>query len=221
MIHDFINLLFPRTCLITKQPLAKREQYISTEARLSLPVLNYLNFNVTPLVHASWYLDEAYAYMPYSKGSDVGVILHAIKYRNAPGLATMLSRWFIHEWKLLASLDVDYVVPVPLHSKRLKTRGYNQSAYIAGELAKAAEAPLAESLMRRKRNTNTQTKKEKGERIRNVECAFELTQPVEGKHILLVDDVITTGATVSACAEELVKANAASVKAVALAFALQ
>ena len=149
-------------------------------------------------------------------------ILHALKYQHVPALAFYLGKIYGGDLKA-AGLNnkADMIVPVPLHPARQRKRGYNQSAEFARGLSATLNVPLNTSILVRARVTETQTRKNRLMRWQNVETAFELKQAkvVEGKRILLVDDVITTGATLEACGQTLVKAGVASLSVAGIAYA--
>jgi ComF family protein len=135
-------------------------------------------------------------------------LLHAIKYKGNKQLATLLGNWFgnyLRDEKKL--MQVDFLLPVPLHEKKLKQRGYNQSEEFAIGLSQKLDVETNTSLLIRKAFTNTQTKKSKYERWENVEHMFEVTDigALKNKPVVLIDDVITTGATIEACCDVLQK----------------
>ncbi len=117
--------------------------------------------------------------------------------------------------------EIDFVIPVPLHKKRFRERGYNQSSFIAQGIAKSLKTQSNDSNLFRKTYTSTQTKKTKFQRWLNVENKFQLNQPelFENKHILLVDDIITTGSTIEACAEQLSKVKGIKISIASLGVA--
>ena len=147
--------------------------------------------------------------------------IHALKYQQYPELADLLARYMIkvfdeEPWRQLAP-KIDAVVPVPLHSERLAERGYNQSELLAAELCRASGLYLAPQLLRRTRSTRQQVGLNAAERQQNVDGAFWAETEIRGKTLLVVDDVYTTGATLSACATAAVSAGAKTVYALALA----
>ncbi|MEM8600325.1 MAG: phosphoribosyltransferase family protein [Bacteroidota bacterium] len=147
----------------------------------------------------------------YDERGTVARLQQRLKYGNRPHLGDALGRWLAES---LPEASFDLVVPVPLHGQRLLARGYNQSARLARGAASARELPYHEGLLRRARPTRTQTKLGHGERWDNVRGAFVLPSAsteegqIEGRHVLLVDDVMTTGATLAAAALPLVDAGA-------------
>ncbi len=165
-------------------------------------------------------LEKASALFVFEKSGRVQRLLHAIKYKNAHDLAEHLGVYHATELATCHYFDdVDVIVPIPLHPKKEKKRGYNQSAFFADGLAKELHKPVLYTGLKRLENTGTQTKRRRFERWENVEGIFALNDAtLSGKHLLLVDDVITTGATIEAAYIPL-KAAGARVSACCLAYA--
>lgn len=201
------------------------ERYLCTYCLSSLPRSNYhlvadnqiarmLNGRVPSEISASFLL--------YEKKGRVQSLLHALKYHNQKELGEFLGLKYAEE--LLESpvvRDVDVVIPVPLHEKKLRSRGYNQSEWFARGLCAGLKKPLDCSTLRRVKATSTQTRKRKYERWQNVEGIFELTAPetLRDRHCLLVDDVITTGATIEAAWMALSQAPGSRISVMSIAFA--
>ena len=149
-------------------------------------------------------------------------MLHAIKYRGNKELAILIGKWYAKDLKGHAIIGkADCIIPVPLHHKKRKIRGYNQSEEFAKGIAEGLDIPCINHVLLRSEFTATQTKKNKYERWENVEDVFELQNPEEliGKHIILVDDVITTGATIEACCHKLYAIEGIKISVLSMAFA--
>lgn len=177
---------------------------------------------VSSRLYGRFQFKHALALFSFKNESKIQGMMHAIKYANSPMLAHSLGMRcgkFLKENSL--SAEIDLVVPVPLHTKKTKLRGYNQSAFFASGIAEASGIACSEDCIRRVRFTETQTKKDSLERFLNVQSAFDLNKPDElsGKSVLLVDDVLTTGATLEACAETLLKANVRDISVATIAIA--
>ncbi len=222
MFNDFISLLFPHCCVISQEPLPKGEQYISTTYAASLPKYDLYSSNVnlerkfSGLVNAKHVL----AYYKFSKKSGVQKILHQIKYKNLPEVGELTGRWFGHALMNAGfQHKFDLILPVPLHKAKKRKRGYNQSDYIAKGMAEGLQTEWSGDILRRIVNTQTQTKKGREERFNNTENIYAIQNPalIIGKSILIVDDVITTGATVGQCALLLLEAGCKEVSIAALA----
>jgi len=167
-------------------------------------------------------LTQAVAWFYFRKGSIYQDVLHKLKYNDRPDIGFLLGRQYGFELnRSTGFIRPDLLIPVPLHPRKLRKRGYNQSMAIAGGLSAGLGIPLSGKALTRPNATSTQTRKSRYERYLNVTGKFRVTEPglVENKHILLIDDVITTGATLEACAEELVRIPGVTVSVVALAWA--
>lgn len=207
--ESFVSILFPPLCVSCENVLLYQEAFICTRCRYHLPVNDHSSFmknEITQRLLGKAPIRAGAAYLSFSKSSLVQVIIHQLKYRNDRGIGQYLGRRFGAQ--LLTSpwySDVDLVVPLPLHKKKKRIRGYNQSEYIAEGIAEAMALPLDTTNFIRIVNTDTQTKKNRIQRHDNVEDAFSCVNPsvFQRKHILLVDDVLTTGATVASAARTL------------------
>jgi len=167
-------------------------------------------------------IEKATSYFFYNKGSDYRHILFKLKYNGYKELGEVMGRYMANE--LLASdffKGVDVVIPVPLHSKRKKVRGYNQSDWIALGISLATGIPMDLNTLVRSVSNNTQTRKSVFDRWENVKDVFQVTSPekIQGKHILLVDDVLTTGATLVSCATKLLESSDVKISIITLAVA--
>jgi ComF family protein len=174
-----------------------------------------LFYGRTPLLLASSF------YLFQKKGS-IQKIMHAIKYKHNKDLAVLVGKWYAEDLKEDPSISTaDFVIPVPLHAKKYKLRGYNQSEEFAKGLAEGLKTNLNTTVLKRRAFTETQTRKSKYERWENVEDVFELTQPeiFRYKHVVLVDDVITTGATIEACCQLLQSIEGIKISVLSIAYA--
>jgi ComF family protein len=162
------------------------------------------------------------AFLFFKKGNSVQQILHEIKYKNNIELAQFIGTYYGSILKN-ERLHWDAVAAIPLHKSKLKKRGYNQSGFIAAGLAQALGIEDISSELLRLKATETQTRKHRFERWENVEEVFALREPTvfEGKHILLVDDVITTGATLEACGKIILQAPGTKLSVASIAYASQ
>lgn len=148
-------------------------------------------------------------------------ILYELKYKNHPEVGEVMGRLMAKELQPSGFFDgIDGIVPIPLAKKRQRQRGYNQSLEIARGISAITSLPIYNKVVRRKAFEGSQTNKGRWERNENVEGVFELkdASAIQGKHLLMVDDVVTTGATVIACVQELCKADNVKVSVIALGF---
>ena len=225
MFQDFLALIYPRNCISCGNSLYKHEDQVCNYCFTHLPKTHFNKLHKNPvedLFYGRIHLVFATSYYLFHKKSNVQTLLHAIKYKGNKQLATLLGNWFgnyLNDEKKL--MHADYLLPVPLHEKKLKQRGYNQSEAFAIGLSQKLEIETNTTLLIRHAFTTTQTKKNKYERWENVEHVFEVTDvhALKYKHVVIVDDVITTGATIEACCEVLQKVEGIKISVLSLAFA--
>ena len=205
IFNPFLGLLFPPSCLACEQTLCHGEQYLCTVCWASFPQRLTMWEDQDDMAARLWGsmpLIKATSLFTFQKGSPVQQLIYKIKYKNQYRAAAYLGAYYGHLLKDLTPTPVDGIIPVPLHRARQRQRGYNQSAWLAKGIAQATGWPCYPHWLARRVNTTTQTNKSRSERMTNVANAFQLTDAadVQGKHLLLVDDLVTTGATLKACA---------------------
>ncbi|MCB0381565.1 MAG: ComF family protein, partial [Flavobacteriales bacterium] len=207
-------LLYPQPCLACGTILTTTEDSICTSCIINLPKTNYHLHNENPLNKIFWgrvSIEMVAAYYFFNKGNKVQNLLHQLKYKGAKNVGEKIGLLYGYELLEFNNFkDVDFIVPVPLHPKKLKKRGYNQSESFANGLAQSLKKEVVTNLLLRTVNSETQTKKSRFNRWENVATIFTISNAsaIEGKHVLLVDDVITTGATIEGCAQLLTQNNA-------------
>lgn len=192
---------------------------------IDMPRTNYHTYKDNQTERMFWGrmpLARATSFFFYHKGSGFRRILHQLKYGGRKDLGEIMGRFMAAE--LMAAdffRDVDVIVPVPLHARKQKLRGYNQSECIARGVASVTGIPIDATSVLRKRHTETQTRKSAFERWENVDGIFVLCRPERfaGKHVLLIDDVLTTGATVTACADAFKEVEGMRISVLTLAVA--
>lgn len=222
---DFLSLFFPRLCLACSVHLVHGEKVLCTECLLTMARTDFHLRRDNPLEQAFWgrcMIERAAAFSVYNRGSRIRKLIHALKYSGRKEIGKMLGELYgtiLSESGFMH--DVDIIVPVPLHPARQRKRGYNQSEYIAYGLSEATKVAVKNNIIRRIEQTDSQTKRGRYERWENVKGLFFVPEPqeVRGKHILVVDDVITTGSTMEACVNALHEAGEVKVSIVALAAA--
>ena len=208
--RDFLSLFFPNYCFGCNLSLAKGEDILCTYCLLELPKTNYHLLEDNPIktkLTGRIPIKHAWAFLKFRKTGIVQRLLHQLKYNNHPEIGVKLGRYYGLELaKAGHQNEIDLIVPVPLHTIRKRRRGYNQSAKFAQGLSETLGIPWDESISIRTVTTATQTKKSKQERWENVKNVFDVhdVDKVKGLRILLVDDVITTGATLEACGQHLI-----------------
>lgn len=222
---DLIGLLFPNLCNACGTPLFYHETTICTKCLFDLPFTDYHLHQENRVAKQLWGrlpLNAAMAMLYFRKGAKVQSLIHNLKYNEKTEVGTKLGNLLGERLKISENYqDVDLIIPVPLHHAKFKKRGYNQSSFIASGVAEIMNIPYHEDFLVRLMVTESQTKKSRYTRYENMQSVFGVPLPdqILNKHILLVDDVITTGATLEACANELLSKGASKVSLAALAFA--
>lgn len=210
-IDDFIQLLFPNICAACGIPLSKNEHCICTHCIAELPFTNYHLYDDNPVAQIFWgrvNIQAATALLYFHKKGRTQHLLHNLKYNNRKDIGIFLGKLLANQILSHSIFStVDGIVPVPLHPRRLKERGYNQSECFADGIADVLKKQVFPNLLKRSKETTTQTRKTREQRWLNVSDAFVVAEDVEyqGKHFLLVDDVLTTGSTLEACAQAILK----------------
>ena len=224
--HGLLHLFYPRLCDGCSKPLLAAEEVLCVGCSLQLPQTNYHDVadNETairfagriPFIHAT-----SFAY--FTSDGLLQHLLHGLKYSNkkengyflgkAMGISLQHAKWIS---------SVDMIVPVPLHPAKQAKRGFNQSMLIAEGMSGVLGIPANDKLLVRVRNTESQTSKTRAERVANMSDAFELREQskLKGKHILLCDDVLTTGATLEACAVALMKEESIKISIATIGIAI-
>ncbi|HAA14474.1 MAG TPA: competence protein [Cytophagales bacterium] len=225
MLRDFLNLFFPRYCLACRGPVAHGAHLLCASCAVDLPRTGYHQEPENPVARKFYGLlplTHAFGYLHFAKGGKVQSLLHQLKYENRPEVGEVLGRWYASELKEDDFGEAfDLIVPIPLHPSKLRKRGYNQSDAIARGLSEGLNIPWSAEVLKRTRHTNTQTRMSRAERYDNMASVFAIAQPekVIGQRILLVDDVVTTGATLQACGEAIMASQPQTLSIAALAVA--
>jgi ComF family protein len=222
---DFVDLLYPRVCPCCGQNLLNHEKLICNKCLYFIPKTNFHQFKDNPVAQLFWgriNIENATAYYFFDKGSKFQALIHNMKYRGQKEIGYEMGRVFGNELKASDVFNkIDLVIPVPLHARKQKIRGYNQSEWIARGIGERMEKPVDTSTLYREVESETQTNKTRYERWKNVENIFRLKNEdnLKEKHILLVDDVITTGSTLEACAKVILDIENTKVSVATLAIA--
>jgi len=222
---DFLSLLFPRICYGCGNHLLRNEKIICTECYVVIPRTNYHNLKGNPVEQLFWgrcLIESAAAFSFYNKGSRIRNLIHNMKYKGIKEIGSELGRIYGLSLKSSGFTNgIDIIVPIPLHPAKKRSRGFNQSELISEGLAEATGLPVNTTAIGRAVASSTQTKRSRYERWINVEGIFVVNDPdsLKGKHLLLIDDVITTGSTMESCVNEILKTEGVKVSVAALAFA--
>lgn len=225
MFESILNLFFPKTCTGCSSFLLPNENIICTTCRHNIPLTNHhLNpeneafkkfYGRIPVLHAS-------ALFYFHKKGIVQQLVHNLKYRGHEEIGAVLGDWYVEDLKNIEILkSVDEIIPVPLHRKKHKERGYNQVTTFGKTLASGLNLTYNDSLLIRNVYSKTQSKKNLLGRTEGIETLFDVsfTEKDHHKHYLIIDDVITTGATLEACASALLKIPGAQISIVCMAMA--
>jgi ComF family protein len=224
-IRDLLSLFFPEVCVGCKRTLIRQEECICTHCKFSLPYTGFHLEEENQAVKKLWGrvpVENVVSYIYFINGSHVQQIMHSIKYRNNPLVAQFLGRRYGAELNAAELFkEADLIVPVPLHKKRLVQRGYNQSEYFGKGLSESMGIDMHTKTLKRTQHRKSQTTRNRYERYENTKGIFKITKPenIVNQHILLVDDVLTTGATLEACAQALLQVKGVKVSIITLAYA--
>lgn len=224
-LNSLISLVFPKTCGGCGGYLVEGEKEVCLKCLCELGVTGFHKEQDNDTERLFWgkvRVEHATAYCRFCKGGVSQHLLHNLKYKGRKDLGVEMGLIMAEEIKGHPIADVDCIVPVPLHPAKLKSRGYNQAEMIAQGISRKLGIPVEGASLVRTRKNETQTHKNINERYLNSQGLFATTpesQKLAGKHILLVDDVITTGATLEACARELLKIEGVKVNCIAFAIA--
>jgi ComF family protein len=225
LFQDFIGLLYPNLCGGCLKPIYFGESIICTSCLFEIPYTDdYLNAEnrVAKQFWARIQFEAAMSLLQFKKGSRVQSMLHQLKYKGKTELGHLLGTMIGDKLLLSEHYNgIDLILPVPMHKKKLHQRGYNQSFCIAEGIAQVLGCPINHQALVKVKETATQTHKGRLSRNENMTNVFQVSKPheMQGKHILLVDDVITTGATIEACGIELWLAGIGKLSIAAVAFA--
>lgn len=204
-LKNVFDIFFPKVCLSCNTILATNEQTLCLNCRHDLPLTNF-SFETNNLVEKSFYgkypIKNGTALFYFYKQGTVQKLIHNLKYKKQQQVGIFVGNWLGEE--MLESKrfqNIDYIIPVPLHKNKLIKRGYNQVTTFGKSLSKKLNVPFNDQILMRVSSTKTQTKKIRLDRWKNVQELFYVPEPdkTSNKHILLIDDVITTGATLEAC----------------------
>lgn len=224
MFKDIFYLFFPDVCTNCDKQLGNKEEIICTLCRHDFPYTNFSNRKEN-ILEKKFYgrilLEAGTALFYFHKQGKVQHLIHQLKYHNKEEIGSLFGSWLAED--LLESKrfeTIDYIVPVPLHPKKKRKRGYNQLTKFSEEISKKINTKIVDNKLIKIENTQTQTKKGLIERWKNVDELFQLkdTSFFENKHVLLIDDVITTGATIETCANELLKTKNIKISVAVMAY---
>lgn len=226
IISAISDLFYPRLCIRCGKALNREERYLCTSCIANIPRTNFHknSHNLTEdTFSGNAHADRAFSWFYFSRNSSYNNLIYDLKYKGNADLAKYLGKLYAAElFTDGITMDFDIIIPVPLHPKRHKKRGYNQSTMIAEGILKVFDGEIREDILIRKSETESQTRKMRFDRWENIKDAFEVKnfdKSLLSKSILLVDDVTTTGATIAACIKTLRECGYNNISVLTLAYA--
>jgi len=224
--NDFISLVYPKICVVCGNSLWRSEEIICQKCDYHLPKTNFhleLDNPVSRLFWGRANIDTAVAFLYFNKGSAVQELIHKLKYKGRRDIGVLLgTRYGLYLKNSPLFRDISVIIPVPLFKKKFLQRGYNQSEEFGIGLSSVLGIPLDCNELIRKKATETQTRKSRFNRWENVSETFVIQNPqkLSGSYVMLVDDVITTGATLEACIQAFIPVPGIRISIVAIAVAM-
>lgn len=211
-LQSFLHLLFPKLCASCDSTLLVDEELICTNCLYHLPFTDFHLDKSNETAQQLWgklSFDKAISMLHLSKSSRVELLMHRLKYKNMPEIGHYFGQRYGKTIKPYFE-NVDYIVPIPIHKSKYLKRGYNQAAEFARGLSDGLDIPLKENLLERSISSISQIQKTRSERYENVKDVFQINEHslLDGKYIILVDDVLTTGATICEAGNLLIAAGA-------------
>ena len=222
-LSDLFRLFYPEICICCDTHLLVQEEIICLLCRADLPLIDNANYKsnaLTRVFEGKVPIEKGASFLLYRHIGKTKQLIHELKYRNNPNIGTFIGGWF---GKVLlrsgAFSDIDCIVPVPLHKRKRKQRGYNQLTQFGKTLGEVLKKEYLENYLIRITTGNTQTFKKRIERFDNLRTKFTVTnvEVFKNKHVLLIDDVVTTGATLEACCKEIMKSENVKISIVTMA----
>jgi len=222
ILKDLLQFFFPELCVACGQLLTSKEKVLCTSCFYHIPRTDFHKFSDNPVSQLFWgrvKIEYATSWFYYFKGSAYQSLVHKLKYNGRRDIGLEMGKAFASEILSTAISDVDFLIPVPLHPRKLSKRGYNQSEIIATGISIIFNRKVLTDILIRTSFTDSQTRKSRFDRFINMEGKFVIKEMsmVEHKHILLIDDVVTTGSTIESCAQALLEVPGIRVSVATLA----
>ncbi|MBS9774469.1 MAG: ComF family protein [Tenacibaculum sp.] len=210
-LKNIIDLFYPNLCLNCDNSLLKSELVLCSFCRHNLPIIDIKNFEnneITNIFYGRFPIKKATSFLYFTQKNISQKLIHQLKYKGRQDIGTFIGNWFGSELNNNNFFEnIDCIIPIPLHPNKMKKRGYNQLTTFGKKLSEIANIPYIEDVLLKGSSTKTQTLKQRFERFNNEKTKFYIKNKtlLENKNILLIDDVITTGATLEDCCNELLK----------------
>ena len=211
MFHSLYSILFPKICFGCGKHLQQKLNHICIECRASLPRTNYHKLQENPLNKIFWGripIENVFSYYQFQQSGKVRRLMHYFKYKGVKEIGITVGELYGNELMEANVVgNIDLIVPVPIHQKKIKERGYNQSQFLAKGISNSTGIEYDPEVVIKNLHTGSQTKKDRYSRWQNISSSFTVVKKDElvNQHILLVDDVLTTGATIEACGIQLLQ----------------
>jgi ComF family protein len=225
IFQNTVHLFYPHTCVGCGNDILSKENLLCARCITSLPVTNFADHPNNPAEEIFWgrvSLKSAHSEFYFAKDSLIQHLVHQLKYKGNQSIGVYLGEWMgktLHSSKRFETIDA--LIPLPLYAEKERKRGYNQAAIICNGMSQRMNIPVIQNKLIRQRYTETQTRKHRMERWENVEGSFVVNEgdALKGKHLLLVDDVVTTGATLEAASIALLNVTDVTVSVATLMIA--
>ncbi len=225
-LQNIFNVFFPDICVICENQLIKEENLLCISCRSDLPLTNFSkwkNNKVETSFQGRILIENATSLLYYKRKGNVQKLIHQLKYKNQQKIGKVLGDWLGEE--ILSTKrfgKFDFIIPVPLHTNKLKKRGYNQVTTFGESMGNKLNTEFLEDVLICVTKSKTQTFKNRFERSSNVEEKFDVSdkEVLKNKHVLLIDDIITTGATLEACCIQLLKIENIKISIATMAYTI-
>ena len=221
ILKDLLQFFFPELCVACGQLLTSKEKVLCTSCFYHIPRTDFHKFSDNPVSQLFWgraKIESATSWFYYFKGSAYQSLIHKLKYNGRKDIGIEMGKAFASEILSSSISDVDFLIPVPLHPRKLSKRGYNQSEMIASGISIIFDKKVLTNVLIRTSFTDTQTRKSRFDRFINMEGKFVVRDksPIIHKHLLLIDDVVTTGSTIESCVQALLEVQGVKVSVATL-----
>lgn len=225
--NGLLSLAYPKICQSCGDSLSNQEEWICLQCNKELVPTGFWKYDDNPVFDifvGRLPINRAFSFYYMENKSVLNALMHSIKYQGKKDAAIWLGRKMGELWNPSENdwSFIDAIIPIPLHEKRINERGFNQSSYLANGISEITKIPVLNNVVKRNRYSLTQTRKSRLERVDNVENIFSITAPeqVKDKNILILDDVVTTGATAESCMLSVLASGCKSVNFASLAMAV-